>query len=893
MRFRVLGTVLALLVLGAVLMTKASSALAPQSDVFRATLGNGLRVIIVRNTIAPVASTDLTYLVGSRDDPPGVPGMAHAQEHMMYRGTPNLSTSELGTVATALGGDFNASTTDTTTQFQFTVPAADLDAVLRIESDRMRDVLDAQAQWQNERGAIEQEVLRDEVAPGNDFFDEVRALAFKGTHYAHDGVGTKAAFDRLTGPQIKAFWKTWYAPNNAVLVIAGDVDPARTLAQIRARFGSIPPHAVPSHGTARFKPLAQTVLRQPTTLAYPLAAVAFRMPGVNSPDFLPSFVLQGILDSARGPLHALADDGEALDGEWVSMPYVPEAQLGYAIAALRPGDDPNALAKRLEGIVGDYAAHGVPRELFETTKTSLIASQELSRNSVSQLASDWAETISLDDEPSIAREQQLISAVTLDDVNRAAKRYLDVNRAIVGALTPSADASQTGAPTASEELHENPLGTQPPVTHLPAWATPLLHVDPLPRASVPPTQTKLSNGITLIVQPETISDSVFVYGSVKTNRSLQEPSGKEGVADVLAGMYAYGTQSRDHTSFQRVQDEIQSTVSGGTDFGLQTTSRYFDRASALLAENELRPRFDEPTFDLARHRAVDQLETALNSSHTVAMQRAALKLLPQGDPQLREPSVDAMQSLTLDDVKAYAAKIMRPDLTTIVVVGNVTPAQAGAAVERAFGSWHATGDPPSLDLPAVPLNAAGDVKLALPAMRQDNVTLEQIVLLPRSNPQLYPLALGNAILGGGSAGPEQSRLFRDLRQNSGLVYSIESQFSPHRTRSEFSIEFACLPGNEARIETMISAEIARMKNEPVGDFELALVKASMVRRAVIAGASVGSIGGSLLNDASSGQPLVQDRIDARHFLATDARAIQEAMAAYIHPDHFIRVIEGP
>src|ERR1700722_13137476 len=137
-----------------VLTGRASSAVPSASDVLKATLHNGLRVVIVPNALAPVVATDMTYLVGSRDDPPDFPGMAHAQEHMMFRGTPNLSTSALGTIATALGGDFNASTSDTLTQFQFTVPSADLDAVFRIESDRMRDINDAQEQWQNERGAI-------------------------------------------------------------------------------------------------------------------------------------------------------------------------------------------------------------------------------------------------------------------------------------------------------------------------------------------------------------------------------------------------------------------------------------------------------------------------------------------------------------------------------------------------------------------------------------------------------------------------------------------------------------------------------------------------------------------------------------------------------------------
>ena len=135
--------------------TRAQTAAAPPpSDVLKATLGNGLRVVLVRNTLAPVIASDLTYLVGSRDDPSDVPGMAHAQEHMMFRGTKNLSTSELGTIATALGGSFNAETSETLTQYEFTIPAADLDAVLRIESDRMRDILDEQKQWETERNAL-------------------------------------------------------------------------------------------------------------------------------------------------------------------------------------------------------------------------------------------------------------------------------------------------------------------------------------------------------------------------------------------------------------------------------------------------------------------------------------------------------------------------------------------------------------------------------------------------------------------------------------------------------------------------------------------------------------------------------------------------------------------
>jgi zinc protease len=158
---------------------------------------------------------------------------------------------------------------------------------------------------------------------------------------------------------------------------------------------------------------------------------------------------------------------------------------------------------------------------------------------------------------------------------------------------------------------------------------------------------------------------------------------------------------------------------------------------------------------------------------------------------------------------------------------------------------------------------------------------------------MYPLQLGNAILGGGSGGPEQSRLFRDLRQNAGLVYSIGSQLTTGKTRSQFSVFFACLPANEERISSQIDAEIGKMKSEPVGAFELALVKASLVRRTVIANSSESSIGSSLLDDASNGLPLDQADLDVRRYLATDAQAITAAFGSYIHPENFIRVVEGP
>ena len=893
MKFRVPHLV-AILALTASLRATGLAASTTQDDVLKATLANGLRVVVVRNTLAPVVSTDLAYLVGSRDDPPNFQGMAHAQEHMMFRGTRNLSTSQLGTIATALGGNFNAETSDTLTQFEFTVPASDIGAVFRIESDRMRDILDDQSQWENERGAIEQEVLRDEAAPGGDFFRDAQAFAFAGTPYARQGVGTIAAFNRLTGPELKRFYERWYAPNNAVLVIAGDVDKEAVLAQVRASFENIPKRAIPAHSVAHFEPLERKVIRRPSTLTYPLAALAFRFPGVNSPDFLSAYLLQQVLGSQRGPLQALVDSGEALDAEWVSDAYFPEGQLCMATAAIAPSVSPFEMSARLEAVLRSLATSGVPAELFETTKRQAIVSQEFGRNSISSLASDWATTIALDDEPSIAREQELLAGVTLADVDRAAKRYLDINHAVVGALTPSANASQSAPPAPAPRGPEKPLDVQGAATKLPPWGDALVdNVALPPPAEAAPTRTKLGNGITLIVRPAQISNTVLAYGSVHTSASVQEPAGKEGVSIVLNDMFAYGTQFRDRRTFQRAQDDLDTQLGGGFQFGMQTTSASFDRAVALLAEEELHPRFDAQTFEAARRRALGELETSLNGTGTIAHIQLARKLLPADDPELRRPTPDTIQGLTLDDVRAYYAKAFRPDLTTIVVVGNVTTDAAKPAIEHAFGAWESTGTAPSLDLPAVPLNAPGEVRLTVPALIQDSVTLAELISLDRSSPQYAAIQLGNTIFGGGALGAEQSRLFRDIRQNAGLVYTISSDLSVGKARSQLSIDFASSPANREHITSLIDAEIARMQTEPVGDFELSLAKAAVVRRTEIDVSSLASIGQSLLDDAQEGYPLDQDRLDAQAIIATSAQAVKEAFASFIRPASFVQLVVGP
>ncbi|MGH8736559.1 MAG: M16 family metallopeptidase, partial [Burkholderiales bacterium] len=236
-------------------------------QVLRATLGNGLRVVIVRNTLAPVVTTEINYLVGSNEAPAGFPGMAHAQEHMMFRGSPGLSQAQLAEISAGIGGDFDADTQQTVTQYFFTVPAQDLDVALHLEAIRMRGVLDEQSDWERERPAIEQEVAQDLSNPQYLMATDLLAAAFKGTPYAHDALGTHDSFERTTGAMLKKFHRDWYAPNNAVLVVVGDLDPAVTLTRVARLFDALPRKPLPPRPEIRLQPVAAQTLRRDTDQA--------------------------------------------------------------------------------------------------------------------------------------------------------------------------------------------------------------------------------------------------------------------------------------------------------------------------------------------------------------------------------------------------------------------------------------------------------------------------------------------------------------------------------------------------------------------------------------------------------------------------------------------------
>jgi zinc protease len=864
-------------------------AVTDDAGVLRATLPNGLRVVIVHNPLAPVAATSVNYLVGSDETPAGFPGTAHAQEHMMFRGSPGLTADQLADIGSVIGGNFNANTREDLTQYLYTVPAEDLDVALHIEAARMRAVLDSKEEWDHERGAIEQEVAQDLSEPSYILYEKVRAAMFVGTPYAHDALGTRPSFEKTTAQALKAFHDTWYAPNNAILVIAGDVDPRATLTEVKELFGDIKSKQLPARPQLRLRPVQPTSFTVDTDHPSGTLMIATRTPGPRSTDFAALEVLADVLSSRRFDLYGLVPQGKAIDAGF-SLDPLPESGLAYAMVGFPAGDDPKKLESEVRAILTKVAHDGVPPELVEAAKIQERSVAQFQRNSIAELASVWSEALTLYGLQSPDEDLARIEKVTVADVDRVAREYLDLNHAISGVMLPRG----SGAPVASRGggfggQESISLGEAQP-TSLPEWAQIALHRLVVPPSTLHPVVSTLPNGLKLIVQTEDVSDTVTVLGHIRNRPETQEPRGQEGTTQVLDELLTYGSERLDRVAFQQQLDAIGARENAGTDFSVATLSEHFDRGVELLADNELHPALPQQALNIIKVQ-VSHGVAARNKSPGFLTQRSLRgALYPQSDPSLRMATPESVSALTPDTVRAYYHSVFRPDLTTIVVIGKVTPAQARATVEKYFDAWTTTGPKPDVDLPAAPLNRAGVIAVPDASRVQDVVILAQNLALTRSDPDYYPLQLGNAVLGGSFY---STRLSIDLRKNSGLVYSVGSTLQAGRTRGAYLIQYASDPQNVAKAANMAVGEIKSMQNAPATQDELVRVKALLLRQIPLSESSVDAIAHGLLGRVDLDLPLDEPTHAAQRYIALSPTDVQAAFRKWLRPDDLVRVSEGP
>jgi zinc protease len=856
------------------------------ADVARATLSNGLRVIVVRDPLAPVATAMLNYEAGSNEQ--WIPGLAHATEHMMFRGSATLSSAQLMDAIGITGGDFDAETKNGVTQFYFTVPSAYLDIALRAERSRASGLLMTQSLWNQERGAITQEVQQDNSDAFYRLFVRMQQRLIGGTPYAKNTLGTVADFAKnVNSVQLRKFYGTWYHPNNAVYIITGDVDPKGTIEQVKSLFGDLRAAKLPAREAVRLGALRGAIYHDTSDQAFTAVALGYRFPGYDSADYAAGQILGDVLSSQRSELGGLPYAGKALGTGFVSQVY-PKAAIGIAFAAVPVTTPPESIDRELRAILGAYKKNGVPADLVSAAKLREISQLEFNANSIEGLASEWSQAVAVQGLQSPDDMIAQFNGVTVADVNRVLRTYLDNDRVVVAYAVPK-NSGATSAGSGELAKENNAI---PPTTHepLPAWAQRVLQHLQVPEQTLAPVDMRLSNGVRLIVQPERITPTVVVSGEIHNDPSVQEPAGMEGVGDVTEGLLPYGTVSYGRVALQSQFDSIAATSAVGTEFGLDILSSHLERGVQLLADEELHPAFNSSDFTIVRQQAAAELVGEMTSPDHLADVALAKALYPPGDPAQRFATPQTVGALTLQDVKSWYAAAYRPDLTTIVVIGDTTPQAAKTIFEKYFGGWTAAGPKPNVGLPRVPPNAPSRVEVPATGRVQSSVQLVETLPITRDDPAWAQLQLANSVLTGGFY---SSLLYHDLREVHGYAYSVESRVAAGRTRSTFDVDYACDPANVVPAQLQVQAVLAQLQGEPIEPARLLRSKALLMGEVPIRESSYDGVTEQLLAYAILDLPLNQNVLDAQAELGASAASVQAALAKYLRPKAFVRVVTGP
>lgn len=854
--------------------------------VFQTHLSNGLLVVVVEDHAAPVVHTSVWYRFGSLYETPGKTGLAHALEHMMFRGTPSLSAGGLDDVVARLGAQMNGQTQYDYTSYLFDMPADRLSVALQIEADRMQHLALRPDDWRIEQRAVLNEIDGDESSPFFNLLSRVRAAAYPGLPAGRTPTGVRSDVAKATVGDIRRYYGQWYAPNNAALVVAGDVQHETVFALARRYFGSIHARTLPAHVVQH--PVAATGKTVDAEFPFPFEVLdlAYAVPGDTEPGEPAVSTLSNLIPNQRGPFYqALVETNIALAID-ANADTQLRGGLMHVFIVLNPGHTGAEAQQIFQSTMDTVLKEGFDPELVSAAKRQALAERAYDADSIGGYGDLVGYTYGIVKERDRDEDARL-AALTPGEVLAAARTYL-AKPNVVGHLTPdsrpSAGSQKTSA-GASDNFSGRALSG--PVVEPPAIRS-AIRKPTTARSKLAPVQFTLSNGLRVIVQEKHDRPTVYIGGTIASSPAFIPP-GKEGIERLADAMADFGSEHYDFTQLRKVTDDIGASVSLGQTFSAHGFARDFETLLGVLADSEEHPAFPARWLALQQSQIANSINSE-NSISGVLIDRAYLaRLLSPDDPALRTATPESVSAITRDDLLAYTQKYWRPDLTTVAIVGDITPARARAAMEAAFGTWSNDGPKPSVA--QMPLPPAHEAHAYIgTAATQVFIQLGQPAV-SRSSRDYDAFRLLSEIIGG--SGYFESRLWQELRQKRGLVYSVSSRMKADRDRGDLEIVLNASPANVQPAIAIVRDQLERLRTQPITQTELNEAKIRLVSSALLNEASASGQLDEIGEIAQDDLPLNYYATLAQRYAAITPADIQRAAKEYLRPDRLIEVFSGP
>jgi len=813
-------------------------------------LPNGLRVLLFPDDSAANVTVNITYFVGSRHEGRGEKGMAHLLEHMVFKGTPTFSNPWKS--LQDHGADFNGTTWTDRTNYYETMVASDenLDFALGLEADRMvNSFIDADV-LATEMTVVRNEFEMGENSPFRIIMKELADKAYTWHPYGNSTIGNRSDIERVPADNLRAFYKHYYRPGNAMLVVAGKFEPAKAIGLIDRYFAPLTNPEKPIDNTWTDEPTQDgprfVEIRREGSQAS--VGLFYHTPAGSHEEAAAIELLADVLGNRpSGRLYkGLVEAGHAAS---VTQDFFAMAERGglMTIAVLKEGQDPHAALSKAKEIVEGLKANPITDEEVERARTKFLKNFRIAMADSNRVGVALTEAAANGDWRLMFLQRDRVQKATTADVNRVAQKYLIENNRTAAAFIPTKNPVRAEIPDKPdvESLVKDYKGQAEVAAGETFEATPA-------NIEARVVRTPIGDNIELAMLPkETRGDQVNITMTIRFGDEASL-TGRRVVGSMAPAMMRRGAGGMTYQQLNDAIDKAQSQVSVGGGAGSVSVSIVSDREHAAEALNLARAMLREPSFDKAEfdnmlRERIAGVEASRSEPRALlgnALQRAVTpfdKTSIHYVPTIEE-SIAELQSTTVDDVKAYYANLVGPAKVEVAAVGDFEPAQMQAAIATVFDGWQPRNAFTRVARPYVTPKALNE-KIATPDKPMGVVARGTAIEMSDTDPDYPALELASYVLGSGGT----SRLNDRLRQKDGLSYGaggrmISRPLDPFTTLTAQAI---CASPNAEKAMAAMNDEFDRWINEGVTQEELDQRKASYRLEFLTGLADDGNVAGML------------------------------------------------
>jgi len=859
-------------------------------------LGNGLRVLLFPDTSKPTVTVNIAYGVGSVHENYGETGMAHLLEHMLFKGTP--THADIPGEMKKRGIEKNATTSLDRTNYFGSFPSNDttLDWLLALEADRMVNSFVAKKDLDSEMTVVRNEMERNENSPTGVMFQRLRSTAYLWHNYGNSTIGARSDVENVPIERLQAFYRTWYRPDNATLIVAGRIDPAATLAKVQRHFGPLKRPKAPMPKSYTVEPTQdgerEVVVRRSGDT--PAIGIAYHTPGATHPDTPAlSVLLNAIGDMPSGRLHKTLVETKLAAFVGGGNSSLRESGMTNFIAVLpKDGDLAKAEAELLRQIETRLIAEPITDDEVAQAKRRIANAYERNLSNVNSVAMALTESVAAGDWRLYFLQRDRIDQVTTADVNRVARYYFKANNRTIGRFYPTEKPERVeiaAAPSADVAL-QGYVGK----AALSAGET----FDPSP-ANIEARTISFTIGEKLkvsLLPKDTRGDTVVVNATFRFGTIDALKRSPEGAAGAAGAMLMRGSRSMTREQISQRFEALKTNASvwgGQQTAGISLDSRREHLADALaLSADILRnPAFPESEFEQYRLQSITGLEGARKEPSTIVSIELGTYFDPwPADHPFAMRSIDQtladLRTIKREDAIAFHRDFYGTAEGEIAIVGDFDPTAVRAQLEALFGGWKAP-QPYELVNTAYTEVAPRKARFETPDKANAVLRVRMNLALNIEDPDYPALLIANSVLGGGSL---DSRLGSRLRQKEGLTYNVSSNVfadsSPtgRDNAGSFTIQSIAAPENVDKLEVALREEVSRLIRDGVTAEELKTAINDLLTRRQQDRASDGSVAGLLTRNLYMNRTMAWTEAFEAKIRGLTVEEVNAAIRKHIKPE---------